>query len=66
MNKKSEDKCEECGYYVNYCDGYSSSCKDSKKEDLPILNVPPKYQPLKNVSLDRKDQKKYKNFDKNE
>ena len=27
----NEDKCEKCGYYGNYCDGYSSSCEDSKK-----------------------------------
>ena len=25
-----EDKCEGCGFYGNYCDGYSSHCKDSK------------------------------------
>ena len=28
----NEDKCEECGYYGNYCDGYSLFCKDSKDD----------------------------------
>lgn len=54
-----ENKCEECGFYGIYCNGYSSSCKDSKnkEENLPILNVPSKYQPLSNVSMDRQDEK---------
>jgi len=33
-----------------------------EKEDLPFLNVPPGYQPLTDVSMDRRDQEQYKNF----
>jgi len=33
-----------------------------EKEDLPILNVPSEYQPLINVSMDRRDQEQYKKF----
>ena len=33
-----------------------------EKEDLPILNVPSEYKPLSNVSMDRRDEKIYKNF----
>jgi len=29
----TEDKCEECGWYGNYCDGYSPYCKDSKVDE---------------------------------
>lgn len=28
----TEDKCEGCGFYGNYCDGYSNYCKDSKQK----------------------------------
>lgn len=35
----------------------------TEQEDLPKLNVPEDYQPLKNVSIDRRKEKQYKNYD---
>lgn len=29
----TELKCEGCGYYGNYCDGDSPSCKENEKND---------------------------------
>jgi hypothetical protein len=33
-----------------------------EKNDLPTLNVPPKYRSIKSISIDVREQKKYKNF----
>jgi len=37
--------------------------KKEKKEDLPKVDVPDKYQPYKDVSVDRKNQKYFRDFD---
>ena len=35
---------------------------EEKQEDLPKLNVPDKYQPFENVSVDRKNEKFFRDF----
>jgi len=40
--------------------------KKDKKEDLPKLKVPDKYQPLENVSVDRKNEKHFRDFQDSE
>lgn len=37
--------------------------KKEKKEDLPKVNVPEKYQPYEKVSVDRKNQKYFVDMD---
>jgi len=37
--------------------------KKEKKEDLPKVDVPDKYQPYEHVSVDRKNQKYFRDFD---
>lgn len=39
---------------------------EKKKEDLPKLNVPDKYQPFENVSADRKNEKFFRDFQDSE
>lgn len=37
--------------------------KKEKKEDLPKVDVPDKYQPYEDVSVDRKNQKYFRDSD---
>jgi len=40
--------------------------EEEEKEDLPKLDVPEKFEPFSNVSVDRKNEKYFRDFDDTE